>query len=106
MQCVALQQAPQFDITSHPCWKQNDNIAGYISMVILPAHLPSTERVDSVTWALLTLPAHLKFSIKAFKVGRSPPFSKESCTLLLTVPHPRRTWTHQWQTLQLMAMVY
>ena len=66
--CCCLQQTPTFDVTTHPCWKASDRIAGYITVVILPAHLPSPERIDAVTWTLLTLPAHLDFTTKAFKV--------------------------------------
>ncbi|CAL8472130.1 g11672 [Coccomyxa elongata] len=62
-------QSPVFDVTNHPCWKASDRIAGYITVVILPAHLPSPERIDAVTWTLLTLPAHLDFTTKAFKAS-------------------------------------
>lgn len=64
-----MQQAPPFNIGSHPCWKESVKLGGYITVVILPAHMASEERILDVTWTLLTLPTHLDFSIKAFKVA-------------------------------------
>jgi len=66
---VCMQQAPLFEISSHPCWKESDKLGGYITVVVLPAHVASEERILRVTWTLLTLPMHLDLSIKAFKVA-------------------------------------
>ena len=38
-------------------------------MVILPRHVSSTAKLDSVTWALLTFYAFVDLHVKGFKVG-------------------------------------
>jgi hypothetical protein len=65
--CLAAQQPLPFSAEGTELWDGMPEVGGFLSMAVLPAHVSAPARLDRAAWMLLTLPAHLDFSVKAFK---------------------------------------
>ena len=64
-----MQQELPFTAEGTPLWDGMPKAGGFLSMTVLPHHVSNPDKVDRVAWMLLTLLAHLDFSVKAFKVA-------------------------------------
>jgi hypothetical protein len=63
-----MQQQLPFEAPQHEGSVSKEQLAGHISVVIQPLHIPGADRIEAVTWTLLTLRANLDANVKAFKV--------------------------------------
>ena len=64
-----LQESPPFKVPLDAESYSGSTLAGYVSMTVLPQHVSSRDKIEKLAWVLLTLQAHLRTSIKDFKVG-------------------------------------
>jgi hypothetical protein len=69
----ALQRPLPVDMEGAAGWEGAGNVGGYWTMVVLPHHVSTPARLDTMAWALLTLPAHLDAAVKGFKVPAAQP---------------------------------
>ena len=73
--CLAAQQALAFSAEGTELWDSMPKVGGFLSMTVLPAHVSAPANLDRAAWMLLTLPAHLDLSVKAFKARLQSPLS-------------------------------
>ena len=79
-----VQEPPAFESPADVSSRPEGILAGYVSMAVLPQHVSSRERIETLAWVLLTLQAQLHTSIKDFKVGSKhlshPPLRDRLCS--------------------------
>lgn len=66
-----VQGTPPFVVPQEAGPQPAGTLAGHVSMTVLPQHVSSSEKIEQLAWALLTLQAQLQASIKDFKVSHA-----------------------------------